>query len=171
MTLHLKNIKTEFRVLAIDTCNRKRRIGVVYRGGLYLDGVLLLGHRAKSASQIGKDIRESKYFPELKILMLHDPSDTIEEETVEKETRLPLLTISTKKPRHNKSSQSFQSRRGRLWVETLLDTATVQRILDLTLTMGQLPEPVRVAHLLARSIRFSSVDKVKDKSRRGSQAC
>jgi endonuclease V-like protein UPF0215 family len=171
MTLHLKNIKTEFRVLGIDTCNRKRRIGVVYRGGLYLDGVLLLGHRAKSACRIGKDIRESKYFPELKILMLHDPSVTIEGETVEKETRLPLLRISTKKPRHNKSSQSFQSRRGRLWVETLLDTATVRRILDLTWTMGRLPEPVRVAHLLARSIRFSYVDKVKDKSRRGSQAC
>ena len=171
MTLHPKSLKVEFRVLAIDTCNSKQLIGVVYRGGQFLDGVLMFGQRAKAASQIGKGVRESKYFPELQILMLHDPSNTVDSELVRTETRLPLLTFLTKKSGHNKSSQSFQFLLGRIWINTLLDTATVQRILHLTWTTGRLPEPVRVAHLLARSIRFSAIIKVKDKSRPASQAC
>ena len=152
MTLHLRTIKDEFRVLALDSCASKGPIGVVYRGGLYLDGVLMPGKRA---SKIGRDILGSKYFPELKILMIHDAFDTVDSESVQKETRLPVLKISTKRPRRDKS-QSFHSSRGRIWVKTLLDTATVQRILDLTWTTGRLPEPVRVAHLLGKSIRFSS---------------
>lgn len=171
MTLSLRGIKNESRVLAIDACNSRRLIGVVYRGGMYLDGVLLFGERAKLAIWVGKDIRESKYFPELKILMLHDPSDTIDSESLQKETMLPLLAISTKKPKHDKSPQFLQFHQGKIWVKTLLHAATVRRILDLTWTAGPLPEPVRVAHLLGRSILFSSFNKVKDKSRLGSQVC
>ena len=171
MTPHLKSIKSEFRVLGIDTCSSKGQIGVVYRGGLFLDGVLLLARRPKSVGQIGKDIRESKYFPELKILMLHDTSDIIDTESVQNETGLPTLAISTGKPRDDDSFQSFRTRLTTIWIKTLLDAATVYRILDLTWTTGRLPEPVRVAHLLGKSIRYRPFDKVKDKSRLGSQAC
>lgn len=171
MILRTKSLKPEFRVLSIDTCNSKRLIAAVCRGGLYLDGVLLVGQRVKAAGDIGKYIRESKYFPELKILMLHDPSGSIESESVKAETRLPVLTISTQKPRHDKSFQPFLTHLGRIWISSLLDTATVSRILQLTWTAGRLPEPVRVAHLLGRSIRFSVFNKVKDKSLLGSQAC
>ena len=154
MTPHPSSLKTEFRVLAVDECSGKGPIGVVYRGGLYLDGVLLFDQTAKSASQMGKTIRESKYFPELKILMFHYRSDTMDLESVEKETRLPLLTVFTEEPRNKKSFESFRSYRGRIWVRTSINTATVQRILDLTCTAGRLPEPVRVAHLLGRSTDF-----------------
>src|SRR5215831_19863338 len=167
MTLHLRSIKTEARILAIDNCNKSHRIGVVYRGGLYRDGVLLLGRTARSSSQIGREIRQSKYFPELRILMLHDPSRSLKPQSIKKETGLPILTISTSKPEDDVDYRLIHGAQGRIWIKTQLDQPTVQRILDLTWTTSRLPEPVRVAHLLARSIRFSPFVKIKDKSRLG----
>lgn len=168
MSLHLRSIKTEARILAIDTCNKTCPLGVVYRGGLYLDGVLRLGRTGRSSGQIGREIRQSKYFPELRILMLHDPSQTIILKTIHRETKLPMLTVSTQKPKDDVDHLFFRGRLGRIWVKTMLDKPTVQRILDLTWTTSRLPEPLRVAHLLARSIRFSAIDTIKDKSRPGS---
>jgi len=170
MTIHLRSVKTEARILAIDTCKKGRIIGVVYRGGLYLDGVLLLGRTANPRDEMGREIRQSKYFPELRILMVHDPSKSTSPETIQNETRLPLMEISTRRL-DDMNYLLFRGRPGRIWIKTLLDSLTVQRVLDLTWTTSRLPEPVRVAHLLARSIRFSLIDRVKDKSRLGSQAC
>ena len=99
--------------------------------------------------------------------MIHDPTETMIPKTIYRETKLPILAVSTRKPKDGADHLSFHGRLGRIWIKTALDKPTVQRILDLTWTTSQLPEPLRVAHLLARSIRFSTSDKIKDKSRPG----
>ena len=100
--------------------------------------------------------------------MLHDPTETMIPKTIYRETKLPILTVSTQKPKDGAEHLSFHGRPGRIWIKTALDKPTVQKVLDLTWTTSQLPEPLRVAHLLARSIRFSTIDTIKDKSRPGS---
>jgi endonuclease V-like protein UPF0215 family len=150
LTRTIRTVKREIRVLGLDTCRKGLVYGAVVRGGLYLDGVI--SHKMESSVEQGlaKAILASKYYPELRVLMTHDPRHQIGCALLEQLVRLPVMEVSlSKRPR--KGFSLFGSERGRVLYQSRLAQSIAERIMSLTWLYGELPEPVRIAHLLSRA--------------------
>ncbi len=158
MTRPIGTIKKETRTLGLDTCNPRLTIGVIVRGGTYLDGIISFPSSGNDASRmVAKRIIESAYFPEVRAIMQYDPDDQLDSTVVERITKLPTMVISNDKPNDGRGYQCFQGDLGRLWVKTRLESTTLKKILSVSWTTGKLPEPLRVAHLLAKLIEQKGV--------------
>ncbi len=153
MTRPITTVKKEIRILGLDSCTPQRVIGVVVRGGLFLDGIISFQQNGNRRTQdvVGK-ILKTKYFPELRSIMVHDPKSRLDPAKIEQVTRLPIIQVSGAKPGNGKGYEVIYRTKYTLWVKTKLESTTLERILSLTWTTGLLPEPVRVAHLLARTM-------------------
>lgn len=142
--------KKETRILGLDTCNEELTVGVVSRGGLYLDGLISFRPDFKKASkELATRIIDSAYFPELRAVMLHSQDDRGGPHSMKRITNLPTVIISEYEPRHRRGYKAFHSSLGLVWVKTRLEPTILKRILVASWTAGRLPEPLRVAHLLA----------------------
>ncbi len=151
MTIPIKTVKKEIRILGLDFCRNDRITGAVVRGGQFLDGMLTIpNHPRLSDREIGLQILKTRYYPELRAVMTHDALRRSEPKTIEKTTRLPVIRVAARKP-SRRGYKIVQAKRGRLWVQTELPSETIERIISLTWTFGKLPEPARIAHLLART--------------------
>jgi hypothetical protein len=151
MIRHMRAIKEEIRILGLDTCNPGLTIGVVARGGLYLDGVMSFPPDPKNAMKgCARRIVNSAYFPELRAVMIHNPNDERDSRSLETITNLPTIAISKDEPSHGRGYNVFYEDPGRLWVKTRLELTILKKILVVSWTFGKLPEPLRLAHLLAR---------------------
>ena len=151
MTNPIRTVKKEIRILGLDFCQNGRITGAVVRGGQFLDGVLTIpNHPGLSDREIGLQILKTRYYPELRAVMTHDPLRRSEPRTIEKTTRLPVIRVAARKPT-GRGYKIVQAKRGRLWVQADLPSETLERIISLTWTFGKFPEPARIAHLLART--------------------
>ena len=158
MTRPIGTIKKETRTLGLDTCDPGLAIGVIVRGGIYVDGIISFPSSGNDASRmVAKRIIESAYFPEVRAIMQYDPDDQLDSTVVERITKLPTMVISNDKPNDGRGYQCFQGDLGRLWVKTRLESTTLKKILSVSWTTGKLPEPLRVAHLLAKLIEQKGV--------------
>jgi hypothetical protein len=130
-------------------------VGAVTRGGDYLDGILVLtpNPRPKTAL-IASEILRSRFFPELRLIMTHDPETRLDPKVIERLTGLPVIRVDSTRNRQSDGFRSYKIGRKQLQVKSSLPPRILQQILSTTWTGGMLPEPLRVAHLLARS-RFS----------------
>jgi hypothetical protein len=151
MIRSIRVIKGEIRTLGLDTCNRRTTVGVIMRGALYLDGVVSLPAKPKNSFKVvSTRIMESPYFPELRAVMLHDPADEFKSSSVERITNLSTIAISEAEPRSVRPYRAFDGKLGRLWVDTRLESTILTKILSACWAFGKLPEPLRIAHLLAK---------------------
>jgi endonuclease V-like protein UPF0215 family len=148
MSESLRNVKKEIRILGLDACNPKITIGAIVRGGLYLDGVLVFPRKINSV-ELARNIIGTKYFPELRVIMIHDPIHRLNSLVIRRITAMPLIQVplGTKTKVGNRGALGNQP--GRYWRGTALDRSTQRKIVTLTLVRGALPEPARIAHLLA----------------------
>ena len=147
----IRAIKKEIRTVGLDLCNPRLNIGVVVRGGLYLDGVISFPHLQKNTSRaLAKRIIESAYHPELRAIMLHNPRDDLNTALVERITNLPTISISKDEPHVDRGYKVLDGNLGPIWVKTRLNSTILKKILAETWAIGKLPEPLRIAHLLAR---------------------
>jgi endonuclease V-like protein UPF0215 family len=142
-------MKREIRVLGLDHCNRRDIIGVVTRGGFYLDGVFTLAKQTKS-STLATKLTQTKYFPELRAIIIHDSAPTLDASIIERTTSLPVITISSNPRSINRGYRSMNVSGHHVRVKTGIDRKLLLDILSLTTTQGRLPEPVRIAHLLGK---------------------
>ena len=148
----IRAVKKEIRILGLDTCNPHANISVIVRGGFYVDGVISISPDPKSIMrEWGRRIVDSAYFPELRAIMLHSPNDELVPVSLERITGLPTMSISKDYPNHGRGCKAFDGSLGRLWVKTRLESTILKKILAASWTIGKLPEPLRVAHLLARA--------------------
>ncbi len=145
----IRAIKEETRILGLDTCNDKLTVGAISRGGLYFDGIISFRPNANASREHARRIVHSAFFPELRAIMLHTPNDRGDSHSIERITKLPTVTISEDEPRHVRGYNAFDGDLGRLWVRTRLEPTILKKILVASWTFGKLPEPLRVAHLLA----------------------
>ena len=153
----MRAIKEEIRILGLDTCNHGLSVGVVARGGLYMDGVISFPTNPKNAiRERARRIVGSAYFPELRAVMLHGSDYERDSRPLERITGRPTISISKNEPRRGRGYKVFYGNLGRLWVKTRLELATLKMILTVSWTFGGLPEPLRVAHLLA-SLDFPDI--------------
>src|SRR5437870_477954 len=148
-------VKREIRTLGLDLCNPLRVVGAVTRGGDYLDGVLLLSSNPTlDTTWIASKILRTRFFPELRLIMTHDPERKLDPMEIERLTKLSVITVESTRKRQSNGFKSYKVRRKQLQVKSSLTPGILQEILSTTWTTGTLPEPLRIAHLLARS-RFS----------------
>jgi hypothetical protein len=148
-------VKKEIRTLGLDLCNPRHFVGAVVRGGSYLDGVVVFPQEASPKSrQIAKTIAWTKFFPELRLIMTHDPKARLNAQVLERATKLPVIQIDSAWRRRSDGFVSHEVRGKRVQTKSSLPSSVVEEVLSTTWTMGTMPEPLRVAHLIARSRYF-----------------
>ncbi len=148
-------VKKEIRTLGLDLCKPRCLVGAVVRGGAFLDGVAVFPSNPTTHSKsIASAILRTRFFPELRLIMTHDPKARLDMKLIESMTGLPVIEVNLASTRKSESFKQYKVGRRRLQVKSPLPPRTLQEILSTTWTTGLLPEPLRIAHLVARS-RFS----------------
>ena len=152
-------VKKEIRTLGLDLCNPRRFVGAVARGGSYLDGVVVFpSERSSKSRHIAKTIVGTRFFPELRLIMTHDPKARLDVRVVERATKLPVIQIDSTRKKGLQAFTLFEVGGNRLLAKSSLSSQLVQAILITTWTVGSLPEPLRIAHVIARSSYFREKD-------------
>ncbi len=148
-------VKKEIRTLGLDLCNPQRLVGAIVRGGVYIDGVEVFPSNPTLKSRsIGSAILETRFFPELRLIMTHDPETRLDINIIERLTKLPVIQVNSATKRNPNGFTRHKVGRKELQVKSSLLPRTLQEILSTTWTTGTLPEPLRIAHLLGKSRFF-----------------
>ena len=184
-------IKPEIRVLGVDdgpfiphTKGQVPVIGVVFRGGYWLDGVMhteIAVDGFDATQKISAMITSSPHYKQLRVIMLNGITfagfNIVDVKKLYTATKLPIITVTREKPDLVTIRKALQnlSRSKERWRAILsagetLEVSTrnvkakvymqtvgvskedAQKILRLTSTRSNIPEALRVAHLIASGI-------------------
>ena len=184
-------IKPEIRVLGVDdgafTPHVKGQvpvIGVVFRGGYWLDGVIhtkVAVDGFDATDRIASMITSSSHYKQLRVIMLNGITfagfNVVDIKALNLATKLPVITVTREKPDftdiHNALQKlsnskerwaailsagepvevSTRNEKARVYVQTAgVSEEDAQKILRLTSTRSNIPEALRVAHLIASGI-------------------
>lgn len=187
----IRVIKPEIRVLGVDdgqfTPHSKEQVpvvGVVFRGGSWLDGVmhtLLTVDEFDATEKITRMVTASPHYKQLRVIMLNGVTfagfNIVDIKELNAQTGLPVIAVTQKKPDLAKVRQALTNlpdsedrwkailnageifpvttRNGKqkIFVEFAgIEKDTVQALLRLTSTRSNIPEALRVAHLIASGI-------------------
>jgi len=171
-TARIRQVKKEIRVLGIAARSpgRGRRlnvVGVVYRGGRWLDGVLRTAATGPDITDAALEmITTSSHHPQIRVLLLHD--NLIEERAYVDPCKLatgtsrPVIALSaaedwasTKGDREALGVQRFHLEQEGTILHVLsvgLSSRVATRILKVSTWRGAMPEALRVADLIARAL-------------------
>jgi hypothetical protein len=187
----LRIIKPEIRVLGVDdgrfiprSKDRVLIVGVVFRGGYWLDGVMHTTVRVDdfdATEKIAQMITNSPHYNQLRVVMLNGITfagfNVVDIKALNTATQLPVIAVTNKKPDLVKVQKALETlpnsqerwqavlnageiypvkaRSGKqtMYIETAgISKETAQEILWLTSTRSNIPEALRVAHLIASGI-------------------
>jgi uncharacterized protein len=187
----LRIVKPEIRVLGVDdgkfTPHSKEQVlvvGVVFRGGYWLDGVMhttVTVDDFDATAKISNMITSSPHYRQLRVVMLNGITfagfNIVDIKALNAQTNLPVIAVTNKKPDLAKVRQALRNlpnsedrwnavlnageiypvavRRGKqqIYVEIAgISKETAQEILRLTSMRSNIPEALRVAHLIASGI-------------------
>jgi endonuclease V-like protein UPF0215 family len=184
-------IKPEIRVLGVDdgvftphTKGKALVVGIVFRGGYWLDGVL----RTKvdvdgldAEDKIATMIMSSSHYKQLRVIMLNGVTfagfNPVNIKMLSAKTKLPVIAVTREKPNFKEIREalknlpdsekrwnaiynggeivevSTRTKKSKIYVQFVgIAEEDVKRILQLTSTRSNVPEPLRVAHLIASGI-------------------
>jgi endonuclease V-like protein UPF0215 family len=184
-------IKPEIRVLGVDDCpfiphtkGQVPVIGVVFRGGYWLDGVMhtkIAVDGFDATEKIASMITSSPHYKQLRVIMLNGVTfagfNIVNIKTLNATTKLPVITVTREKPNLEKIHKALKNlpKSQERW-NIILNTEEIsevptrsgkkkiymqvagisrddaQKILRLTSTRSNIPEALRVAHLIASGI-------------------
>jgi endonuclease V-like protein UPF0215 family len=184
-------IKPEIRVLGVDDGafiphveGQVSVIGVVFRGGYWLDGVLhtkIAVDGFDATDRITSMITGSAHYRQLRVIMLNGITfagfNVVDVKALNAATKLPVITVTREKPdlaEIHKALQnvprseerwktilsagepvevSTRNAKAKIYVQTAgVSKEDAQKILRLTSTRSNIPEALRVAHLIASGI-------------------
>ncbi len=184
-------IKPEIRVLGVDdgpfiphVKGQVPVIGVVFRGGYWLDGVMRTEIEVDgfdATDKIVSMVTGSSHYKQLRVIMLNGVTfggfNIVDVTALNAETKLPVITVTREKPGFadiHKALQnlpdsekrweailsagepvevSTRSAKAKVYVQTTgISKEDAQKILRLTSTRSNIPEALRVAHLIASGI-------------------
>lgn len=187
----IRVIKPEIRVLGVDdgqfTPHSKEQVpvvGVVFRGGSWLDGVmhtLLTVDGFDATEKITKMVTCSPHYKQLRVIMLNGVTfagfNIVDIKALNAQTGLPVIAVTQKKPDLAKVHQALtnlpdsedrwkailnageifpvttRNSKQKIYVELAgIAKDTAQALLRLTSTRSNIPEALRVAHLIASGI-------------------
>ncbi|HEV2120266.1 MAG TPA: hypothetical protein VGS11_09220 [Candidatus Bathyarchaeia archaeon] len=154
-------VKKEIRILGLDFCNPRRQVGAVVRGGHYLDGIVVFPARPIPQNRaIASAILRTRFFPELRLIMVHHTRHRLDAKVIEKLTKLPVVEVASANKRASNGFESYKIGSKKSQIASSLPSETLQEILSTTWLTGTLPEPLRIAHLVSRSRIFSGKRRV-----------
>jgi endonuclease V-like protein UPF0215 family len=184
-------IKPEIRVIGVDdspfvphTKGQVPIIGVVFRGGYWLDGVMhtkIAVDGFDSTEKIAAMITSSPHYKQLRVIMLNGVTfagfNIVDVKALNVATKLPVMTVAREKPdlaiirealknlpksqeRWNiilNAGEPFEVpvRRGKkkIYMQVVgISRDDAQKILRVTSTRSNIPEALRVAHLIASGV-------------------
>ena len=187
----IRVVKPEIRVVGIDDGVFSPHvkgfapvIGVVFRGGYWLDGVMSTKVEVDgfdAGEKICRMIIESPHYKQLRIIMLDGVTfagfNVVDIRELNRDTKLPVIAITREKPDFKEIHAALKNLPGkrRRWQAVLnageifdvptghgndkvyLETAGIQRddarkIVKSTATRSSVPEPIRVAHIVASGV-------------------
>ena len=188
---HFRVVKPEIRVLGVDdgkfvphVKGQVLVVGVVFRGGYWLDGVLRTRVEVDgfdATAKIAAMITGSSHCKQLRVVMLNGITfagfNVVDLKALHKATNLPVITVTRDKPDLDEIREALQNlpeseRRWKLvldagepfelstrneqekiYVQTVgISMKDAEKIVRLTSTRSSIPEPLRVAHLIASGI-------------------
>ncbi|MGO8806287.1 MAG: DUF99 family protein [Candidatus Bathyarchaeia archaeon] len=182
-------IKPEIRILGVDdgrfvphTKGEVIVVGVVFRGGYSLDGVMHT-HVAidgfDATEQLASMINSSPHCKQLRLIMLNGITlggfNVVDIKKLHLDTKLPLIAITPEKPDLESVHKALLNlpRSEERWKIVLsageihevvcsgkkiymelvgISLTDAEEIVELTLKNSSLPEPLRVAHLIASGV-------------------
>ena len=184
-------VKPEIRVLGVDDGIFKPRtrgyvpvIGVVFRGGYWLDGVMHTKIKVDgmdATRKIAQMIIGSPHYKQLRVVMLDGITfagfNVVDIKKLYAKTKLPVITVTREKPNLKeiqkalknlpKSEErwkailnagepvevSVKGGKERIYMQVVgITLEDAIKILKLTSTRSNIPEALRVAHLIASGI-------------------
>ena len=184
-------IKPEVRVLGVDDgvfAPHSRGfalvVGVVFRGGYWLDGVLHTRVRVDgfdATDKIASMVLRSSHRKQLRVIMLNGVTfagfNVVDVKELSRRTGLPVLAVTRDKPDFaeihvalknlSRSEErwrlvsgageilevSTRSKRDKVYMQFAgILAEDAEKIVRLTSTRSNLPEPLRVAHLIASGV-------------------
>ncbi len=187
-------IKPEIRVLGVDdgifvphTKDTANVVGVVYRGGYWLDGVMrteVTVDGLDATEKIADMIKKSPHYEELRVVILNGITfagfNVVDINKLFKTVNLPVIAVAREKPDLEKIRRALEnlSECERRWqaiesagkiieVQTRNTGETVymqiagvsqedaEKILKSTSTRSNIPEALRVAHIIASGLTRS----------------
>jgi hypothetical protein len=183
-------LKSEIRILGFDDGAFAARskelvpvIGVIFRGGKFLDGSLTTAVQvdgSDATEKIAKLINTSRHKQQLKVIMFDGITlagfNVIDVKKLSEQTNLPVIVINRKRPDLKKVKAAlkkfddFESRwqaienAGEIkecfvkefkkvyYQNIAIDDNTAREVIKLSCTRSFIPEPLRVAHLIATAV-------------------
>jgi endonuclease V-like protein UPF0215 family len=184
-------IKPEIRVLGVDDGVFKPKtrgfvpvIGVVFRGGYWLDGVMHTKIRIDgmdATRKIASMIISSPHYKQLRVIMLDGITfagfNVVDIKELNAKTKLPVMTVTREKPNLEEIRKALENlpKSEKRWKAVLnagepmevpikggkekvymqavgISLEDAIKILKLTSTRSNIPEALRVAHLIASGI-------------------
>jgi len=186
-----RSIKPEIRVLGIDdgvflprTEGTVDVVGVVYRGGYWLDGVMRTEVEIDgmdATEKIASMIKSSPHYKQLRVVVLNGVTlagfNVVDIQKLSKEVDLPIITVTKDKPNLTeikaalKNLPEYEERwqamknageiaqiftrndEEAVYVQVAgISKSDAEKILKKTSTRSNVPEALRVAHILASGL-------------------
>ena len=193
-TKKFRSIKSEIRVLGVDdglfaphTKGTVDVVGVVYRGGYWLDGVMrteVTIDGMDATEKIAAMIKKSPYYEELRVVILNGITfagfNVVDINKLFKTVNLPVIAVTREKPdlekirkalkklpECEKRWQAIENAGKIIEVQTRNTEEAVymqiagvsqedaEKILKSTSTRSNIPEALRVAHIIASGLTRS----------------
>jgi len=182
-------IKSEIRVLGVDdgkftphTQGNVIVVGVVFRGGCWLDGVMhteIAIDGFDATEQIASMINGSSHCKQLRLVMLNGITfggfNVVDIKKLNLATKLPVIALTREKPDLDSIREALKNlpeseerwkmvlaageifevtcKGKRIYLELAgISLVDARKIVELTSTRSSFPEPLRVAHLIASGI-------------------
>ena len=183
--MRFKSIKKEIRILAWDdgpfefkTKGKDILIGVIFRGGQFIDGMLKTEVEIDGEDATEKIIEKTlkTRHKDLRVMMLDGITfagfNTVDIKEIYEKTKLPVIVINRKKPNMEKFIETIKrmpnaekrleavENAGPIYWTTVknkricfqsygIKNEDAEEIIKITSTMSLIPEPLRAAHLIA----------------------
>ena len=189
-------IKKEIRIIAWDDCRFKfhsknvRIVGVVFRGGAFIDGLLSVVIKkdgVDATEKIATSILKSRHYDQLSLIMLDGISfagfNLVDIKELYNKTKLPVMVLQRKKPdiagfiktlkifqNYNKRKnivkkagkfyiyvKEYKDKRNPIFYQKYgLTKEDAEKVLKITCIHSSIPEPLRVAHIIASGLSGES---------------
>jgi len=180
------HIKPEIRILAIDDSallgERVMIVGVVFRGGEWMDGVLrseITRDGMDATDVIAEMATATRHYPQIRVIMLDGVTyggfNVVDITKVQRRTGLPIIVVMRSEPDMGRIRDAMQNlpdadrrwqsllnagaiaeievHEGSLYIQCAgIEITDARKIVQLATTHSHIPEPLRIAHLIATGI-------------------
>jgi len=180
------HIKPDIRILAIDDSallgERIMIVGVVFRGGGWMDGVLrseITRDGMDATDVITEMVTATKHYPQIRVIMLDGVTyggfNVVDITGLQSRTGLPVIAVMRAEPDMARIRDAMQNlpdadlrwqsilnagaiaeikvHEGSLYIQCAgIEITDAMKIVQLATTHSHIPEPLRAAHLIATGI-------------------